>query len=59
MTGLQLADAMASEGITVPVVLATGYSDVDVGAERKVVALAKPFRECNLADAIAAALSGA
>jgi len=58
MTGLQLVEAMAGEGIDVPVVLATGYSDVEVGKGRNIVALAKPFRELNLVDAIAQAMSG-
>lgn len=58
MTGLQLVEAMAGEGIAVPVVLATGYSDVEVGKGRNIVALAKPFRELNLVDAIAQAMSG-
>lgn len=58
MTGLQLAAAIAEAGMRVPVILATGYSDVAPDAGLGIVSLGKPFRERDLADAIARAVSG-
>lgn len=52
MTGLQLAEGLASEGITIPVILATGYAEIEIKAGLKVVTLSKPFRERDLAAAI-------
>ena len=56
MTGLQLIDAMAAEGIDLPAILATGYSDQPHDPSRRLVTLGKPFREHDLAAAVLAAM---
>jgi len=56
MTGLQLIDAIAAEGIDLPAILATGYSDQPHDPDRRIVTLGKPFREHDLAAAILAAM---
>jgi PAS domain S-box-containing protein len=51
MTGLQLAEAIKSEWPTLPIILATGYSELPPGAD--LPKLAKPFLQHDLAKAIA------
>jgi CheY-like chemotaxis protein len=56
MTGMELARAIVAAGLSIPVVLATGYSDVPPDPELNLVPLSKPFRERDLAEAIDLAL---
>lgn len=51
MTGLQLAEAIKNEWPTLPIILATGYSELPPGAD--LPKLAKPFLQHDLAKAIA------
>lgn len=52
MTGLQLAQALGSRWPSLPIVLATGYSDLPEGSPQYPM-LAKPFTEKDLARLIA------
>ena len=54
MTGLQLAEAIKSEWPKLPIILATGYSELPPGAD--LPKLAKPFMQHDLAKAIAGVL---
>ncbi|MBX9757989.1 MAG: response regulator [Beijerinckiaceae bacterium] len=56
MTGVQLAQSMQSERPGVPVVLATGYSDLPPGSPQLPM-IGKPFNENDLARAIKNAMS--
>ena len=58
MTGVQLAQSAQSEQPGVPVVLATGYSDLPPGSPQFPM-IGKPFNERDLARAIESALSQA
>lgn len=58
MTGVQLAQSAQSEWPGLPVVLATGYSDLPPGSPRFPM-IGKPFNESDLARAIENALSQA
>jgi CheY-like chemotaxis protein len=60
MGGLKLAEALAEEKPTLPVVLATGYSEEisEAGSGGRPVIL-KPYRLATLSEAIATALNGA
>jgi CheY-like chemotaxis protein len=51
MTGLQLAEAIKIEWPRLPIILATGYSELPSGAD--LPKLAKPFLQHDLAKAIA------
>jgi CheY-like chemotaxis protein len=55
MTGIQLAEKIKSERPELPIVLATGYSELPAGAP-KMPTLNKPFLEQDLARAIAKAM---
>src|SRR5262249_30019696 len=55
MTGLQLADAIKADRPALPILVATGYSEVDDCALPRV---SKPFLPDELARAIAACLRG-
>ena len=55
MTGLQLIGAMRELRPSVPVLLVTGFPDLDVGGE--VQLLAKPFRHVELARAVGGLLA--
>jgi CheY-like chemotaxis protein len=55
MTGLQLIAAMRELRPGLPVLLVTGFTDLDVGGE--VQLLAKPFRHVELAQAVAGLLA--
>ena len=55
MTGLQLIAAMRELRPDLPVLLVTGFTDLDVGGE--VQLLAKPFRHVELAQAVAGLLA--
>ncbi|MCX5512605.1 hybrid sensor histidine kinase/response regulator [Kaistia algarum] len=56
MTGMEMTRAIVAAGLSIPVVLATGYSDVPPDPELNLVPLSKPFRERDLAEAIDLAL---
>ena len=56
MTGVELAQALRSERPGLPVVLATGYSDLPPGAP-PLPMIGKPFSERDLAQTIADVLS--
>lgn len=53
MTGTQLADVMRTEWPRVPVVLTTGYAEIDEGTAKALPRLSKPFTEQQLAREIA------
>ena len=56
MTGSQLADAARSERPDLPVILATGYAELPPGTNADLPRLGKPFRQEDLARAIAGAV---
>ena len=53
MTGVQLAKEIDTEGPGLPIILATGYAELPKGSETDLPKLAKPFRQQDLAHAIA------
>jgi CheY-like chemotaxis protein len=57
MTGTQLIEAIRSEWPDMPVILATGYSEVKAGGPSESERLAKPFTQNDLARAVAAAVA--
>lgn len=59
MTGAQLIDLARADRPGLPVVLATGYSELPPGIGENIPRLSKPFGERDLADAIAKAISPA
>jgi PAS domain S-box-containing protein len=58
MTGSQLADVVWERWPDMPIVLATGYSELPPGARADLLRLSKPFSEQQLEDAIRRAMSG-
>ena len=56
MTGTALADVIRSEWPTLPLILATGYAELPVGANPALRKLSKPFGQRELARAIADAV---
>jgi PAS domain S-box-containing protein len=56
MTGTQLADAIRAERRDLPIILATGFAELPPDAGKDLLKLDKPFRQEELAQAIAAAL---
>jgi PAS domain S-box-containing protein len=50
MTGLQLADAIKKEWPEVPVIIATGFAEMEPEAGPSLPKLAKPFTEAELAN---------
>lgn len=56
MTGAQLAEAIRAEWPGLPVILATGYAELSSAEKADLPRLAKPFRQDDLARAIADAL---
>jgi PAS domain S-box-containing protein len=56
MTGTQLADAIRAERRDLPIILATGFAELPPDAGRDLLKLDKPFRQEELAQAIAAAV---
>jgi signal transduction histidine kinase/ActR/RegA family two-component response regulator len=53
-TGLQLVDAVKARWPNLPIILATGYADLPSDLDSTVVRLSKPFRQHELAKAVAA-----
>jgi CheY-like chemotaxis protein len=53
MTGSELAIAIRAEKPDLPIILATGYAELPPGADGGLPRLSKPFRQHQLADAIA------
>jgi PAS domain S-box-containing protein len=49
MTGLQLANAIKKEWPKLPVIIATGFAEMEPGAESRQPKLAKPFSQTELA----------
>jgi PAS domain S-box-containing protein len=49
MTGLKLADAINKEWPELPVIIATGFAEMEAGIESILPKLAKPFTEAELA----------
>jgi CheY-like chemotaxis protein len=49
MTGLQLADAIKKEWPELPVIIATGFAEMEPATETNLPKLAKPFTEAELA----------
>ena len=56
MTGLQFAEIAQAERPAVPFILATGYGELPSGAHAVVQKLGKPFRQDDLARAVAAVI---
>jgi CheY-like chemotaxis protein len=56
MTGTQLADAIRAERRDLPIILATGFAELPPNAGGDFFKLDKPFRQEELAHAIAAAM---
>jgi CheY-like chemotaxis protein len=56
MTGTQLADAIRADGRDLPIILATGFAELPGQAAADLLKLDKPFRQDELAGAIAAVL---
>jgi PAS domain S-box-containing protein len=56
MTGTELADAIRAERRDLPIILATGFAELPPDAGGDLFKLDKPFRQEELAQAIAAAL---
>ena len=56
MTGLQLARATAEKRPHLPVILASGFAEIETNSAQGWRRLPKPFRRAELADALAAAL---
>ena len=50
MTGLQLANAIKKEWPKLPVIIATGFAEMEPDAEWRQPKLAKPFSEAELAQ---------
>jgi len=57
MTGCELAEAIRMERPDMPIILASGYADLPVGAAVDIPKLTKPFRQSDLIDSVTAALS--
>jgi CheY-like chemotaxis protein len=53
MTGVQLAEAIKKEWPDLPVILATGYAEIEAGHGSALQKLSKPFTEAELAKEIA------
>lgn len=53
MTGAQLAEAIRKEWPDIPIILATGYAELQPGAGRDLRKLSKPFTEADLARELA------
>lgn len=53
MTGSDLAAAIRAEKPDLPIILATGFAELPPGADGSLPKLSKPFRQHQLADAIA------
>ena len=49
MTGLQLAEAIEEQWPDLPVLIATGYAEMDAQPGRRCGKLAKPFTQADLA----------
>jgi PAS domain S-box-containing protein len=57
MTGCELVSKIHAEKPDLPVILATGYAELPPGESQGISRLAKPFRQGDLADAIARTIS--
>jgi CheY-like chemotaxis protein len=55
MTGVQLAEAIATEWPDLPVIIATGYAELAPNAGANMPKLPKPFTQAELAAAVAGA----
>jgi len=58
MTGVELAEEIGRDLPALPIILATGYGELPASASRKILKLAKPFSEKDLARTIDMALRG-
>jgi PAS domain S-box-containing protein len=56
MTGLQLVEAVRAKWPDLPVILATGYADLPSDLDPTIIRLSKPFRQHELAKAVADSL---
>jgi CheY-like chemotaxis protein len=57
MTGSELVSKVRAGNPDLPVILATGYAELPPGEAQGIPRLAKPFRQQDLADAIAEAMT--
>ena len=58
MSGLKLIEEIKTAWPTLPVILATGFAELPPGTDPSQVTLAKPFLQCDLEQAVEAAISG-
>ena len=58
MTGIELARAIRDLRPDIPIILATGYADIQDGGDLGLPRLGKPYRQDELARRIADALDG-
>lgn len=58
MTGSELADIVRERWPHIPIVLATGYSELPPGARTDLLRLSKPFGERQLEDIVRRAMTG-
>lgn len=56
MTGLELAATIRAERPATPIILATGYGELPAGTDPAIRKLGKPFRQQDLAEAVADAM---
>ena len=53
MNGVQLAEAMKKEWPELPIIVATGFAEIEPGVASSLPKLTKPFTEVELAEALA------
>ena len=58
VSGLKLIEEIKTAWPTLPVILATGFAELPPGTDPPQVTLAKPFLQCDLEQAVEAAISG-
>ena len=58
MTGTQLLEAVKAEWPHMPAILATGYAELPPGSDPTLARLSKPFRQDDLARAMASVAAG-
>jgi CheY-like chemotaxis protein len=58
MTGLQLAQRVLEKRPHLPVIVASGFAEMETNLVQRWRRLPKPFRRAELADALAAAVQG-
>jgi PAS domain S-box-containing protein len=59
MTGVELAKELTARGVSAPIILATGFAELEAGADGGLPRLPKPYRQEALATAIASVMGTA